>query len=129
DGEPEAPLAVVGDAPMDERRGRPRTGTQITFRPSPRTFSSTEFDFQTLEHRLRELAFLNSGVRLVLTDARGAQPNRVELYYEGGLAAYVRYLDRNRVSLHDTPILITAERDGIAVEVAMQWNDGYHENV
>ena len=129
DGEPESPLTVTGEAPLDERRGRKRTGTEITFTPSQKTFTSVEFDFETLEHRLRELAFLNSGVRLVLTDAREAQPRVVEMLYEGGLAAYVRFLDRNRTAMHETPILITSERDGISVEVAMEWNDGYHETV
>ncbi|MEZ5668132.1 MAG: DNA topoisomerase (ATP-hydrolyzing) subunit B [Alphaproteobacteria bacterium] len=128
-GDPEGPLQEVGEAPIDERRGKRRTGTEITFMPSRLTFTNTDFDFETLEHRLRELAFLNSGVRLVLTDAREAQARTVELLYEGGLAAYVRYLDRNRVALHDTPILIAAERDGVTVEAAMEWNDGYHETV
>ncbi|MGF1624314.1 MAG: DNA topoisomerase (ATP-hydrolyzing) subunit B [Alphaproteobacteria bacterium] len=129
DGEPEGPLEVTGDAPLDERRGRRRTGTEIKFLPSTRTFTNVDFDFETLEHRLRELAFLNSGVRLVLVDAREAQLRTVEMLYEGGLAAYVRYLDRNRAALHETPILISSERDGITVEVAMEWNDGYHETV
>ena len=129
DGEPVGALEVVGDAPHDERRSRPRTGTEVTFLPSQQTFTNTDFDFETLEHRLRELAFLNSGVRLVLTDAREAQPRTVEMLYEGGLAAYVRYLDRNRSALHETPLLIVGDRDGVTVEVAMEWNDGYHETV
>ena len=88
-----------------------------------------EFDYATIEHRLRELAFLNSGVRIVLTDARHAEPKREELYYEGGLEAFVRYLDRAKTPLIDKPILIKGERDGIGVEVALWWNDSYHENV
>ncbi|GIK97506.1 MAG: DNA gyrase subunit B [Alphaproteobacteria bacterium] len=126
DGVPEKPLAVVGPAPLVD--GRPRKGTSITFLPSPRTFSKTEFDFGTLEHRLRELAFLNSGVRLFLTDARGVEPKTIELYYQGGLEAFVRYLDRTKTAAHP-PISFGAERDGITVEVAMEWTDAYHETM
>ncbi|HEX7007422.1 MAG TPA: DNA topoisomerase (ATP-hydrolyzing) subunit B [Alphaproteobacteria bacterium] len=121
-GEPEAPLAVVGDAGG-------RRGTEITFLPSKQTFSMTEFDFATLEHRLRELAFLNSGVRLFLTDLRGVEPKTVELFYEGGLEAFVRYLDRNKTPLHTPAITMKGERDGIVVEVAMEWTDSYHETM
>jgi DNA gyrase subunit B len=88
-----------------------------------------EFDYSTIEHRLRELAFLNSGVRIILTDLRHAEPKREELFYEGGLEAFVRYLDRAKTALIDRPILIKGERDGIGVEVALWWNDSYHENV
>ena len=122
DGEAAAPLAVVG--PAGDRRG-----TEVTFLPSPRTFSQTEFDFATLEHRLRELAFLNSGVRIVLSDKRHAVEKREELRYEGGVEAFVRYLDRNKTPLIPAPILVKAERDGIAIEAALWWNDGYHETV
>lgn len=131
DGEAEAPLADVGLAPADE--GRPadpyRTGTRVTFLPSPQTFSRTEFDFGTLEHRLRELAFLNSGVRLMLTDRRGVEPKDVTLHYEGGLLAFVDFLDRSKQGLHGAPIGFSAERDGIAIELAMQWTDSYHETM
>jgi DNA gyrase subunit B len=122
DGEAVAPLALVGPA-------RDRRGTEVTFLPSSKTFSLTEFDFATLEHRLRELAFLNSGVRIVLSDVRHAVEKREELCYEGGVEAFVRYLDRNKTPLVPAPILIKAERDGIAVEAALWWNDGYHETV
>ena len=122
DGEAEAPLASVGDA-------ADRTGTEVTFVASPEVFSNTEFDYATLEHRLRELAFLNSGVRLVLTDDRHAESKSEELHYEGGLEAFVRFLDRTRTALTEPPILIKAERDGIGVELAMQWTDAYHETV
>ena len=105
------------------------TGTEVTFTPSPQTFTKTDFDFATLEHRLRELAFLNSGARIVLTDARHADEKRVELFYEGGLEAFVRYLDRAKEGLVPAPISLLGERDGITVEVAMWWNDSYHENV
>ncbi len=120
-GEPDGPLAVTGD-------WAGRNGTEITFLPSTETFTMTEFDFATLEHRLRELAFLNSGVRIVLTDRRGVEPKSETLMYEGGLAEFVRYLDRAKHPLIKDPIMITGERDGITVEVAMWWNDSYHEN-
>jgi DNA gyrase subunit B len=131
DGDPEAPLAEVGPAPLlpgDGKAGH-KTGTEITFLPSPRTFSKTEFDFQTLEHRLRELAFLNSGVTLTLTDARGVEPKQVKMHYDGGLEAFVKYLDRSKQVLHGAAITIAGERDGIAVEVAMEWTDSYHETM
>jgi DNA gyrase subunit B len=121
-GEPVAPLKVIG--PADGKRG-----TRVNFLPSTDTFTMTEFKYETLEHRLRELAFLNSGVRIVLTDLRSAEPKQVELIYEGGVEAFVRYLDRNRSPLVAAPVMIRAERDGIAVEVALWWNDGYHESV
>src|SRR6187397_461385 len=109
DGEASAPLSVVGPA-------KDRRGTQVTFLPSPQTFTMIEFDYATLEHRLRELAFLNSGVTIVLSDMRHAVEKREELRYEGGVEAFVRYLDRNKVPLVPAPIVIKAERDGIAVE-------------
>jgi DNA gyrase subunit B len=120
-------LAVVGPAPLVD--GQPRRGTQVTFTPSEQTFTMVEFDFATIEHRLRELAFLNSGVRIIFTDARHAEVKSEELYYEGGLEAFVRYLDRAKTALIDRPILIKGERDRIVVEVALWWNDSYHENV
>src|SRR5512143_1443999 len=122
-GEPEAPLKVVGDAPKDAR------GTEVTFLPSSQTFTKTEFDFATLEHRLRELAFLNSAVTIVLTDRRGVEPKEATLHYEGGLKAFVQYLDRTKTSLISSPIMIEAERDGMTVEVALTWNDSYHESM
>src|SRR5882724_9728112 len=127
DGDPEAPLAVVGPAPVVN--GRPKRGTEITFLPSTKTFTKTEFDFATLEHRLRELAFLNSGVRLILTDARHVEPKSTELHYEGGLEAFVKYLDSNKTPLHQPLIAISGEKDGITVEVAMEWTDSYHETM
>jgi DNA gyrase subunit B len=122
DGEASAPLSVVG--PAQDRRG-----TEVTFLPSPRTFTMIEFDYATLEHRLRELAFLNSGVRIVLSDLRHAVEKTEVLLYEGGVEAFVRYLDRNKTPLIPAPIVIKAERDGIAVECALWWNDGFHETV
>ncbi len=131
DGDPEAPLAIVGAAPVlpGDGKGGTKTGTEITFFPSPRTFTKLEFDFQTLEHRLRELAFLNSGVTLVLTDTRGVEPKQVRVHYEGGLEEFVRYLDKSKQLLHGAPIAMAAERDGITVEVAMEWTDSYHETM
>src|SRR6202522_1844025 len=121
-GEAVAPLAIVGAA-YDRR------GTEVTFLPSTKTFTMTEFDFATLEHRLRELAFLNSGVTIVLSDMRHAVEKREPLRYEGGVEAFVKYLDRNKSPLVPQPIVIKAERDGIGVECALWWNDGYHETV
>ncbi|MGC2392308.1 MAG: DNA topoisomerase (ATP-hydrolyzing) subunit B [Methylovirgula sp.] len=126
-GDTVAPLAVVGPAPIED--GKARRGTEITFRPSPKVFSSVEFDFATIEHRLRELAFLNSGVRIELTDARSAEVKREVLFYEGGVEAFVRYLDRTKTPLTPTPIIIRGERDRISAEIALWWNDSYHENV
>src|SRR5450432_3585010 len=126
-GDAVAPLKVVGPAPVVD--GNPKRGTEVTFTPSPETFTMVEFDYATIEHRLRELAFLNSGVRIILTDLRHAEPKREELFYEGGLEAFVRYLDRAKTALIDKPILIKGERDSIGVEVALWWNDSYHENV
>src|SRR5258705_289461 len=121
-GEAVAPLAVTGDA------GGKR-GTQVMFLPSTETFTMTEFDWATLEHRLRELAFLNSGVRIVLSDKRHAVEKREEMLYEGGVEAFVKYLDRNKTPLVPKPIVITSERDGVGIEAALWWNDGYHESV
>ncbi len=122
DGEALAPLSVVGAA-HDKR------GTEVTFLPSPRTFTMTEFDFATLEHRLRELAFLNSGVLIVLSDMRHPVEKREEMRYEGGVEAFVKYIDRNKTPLIPAPIMIKAEREGVGVECALWWNDGYHEAV
>jgi DNA gyrase subunit B len=127
DGDAVDKLTIVGPAPIID--GKPKRGTQVTFTPSPKTFTMVDFDFATIEHRLRELAFLNSGVRIIFTDARHAEVKREELYYEGGLEAFVRYLDRAKTALIDKPILIKGERDRIVVEVALWWNDSYHENV
>ena len=97
--------------------------------PSPLTFTRIEFDFTTLEHRLRELAFLNSGVMLVLSDLREAEPKSATFHYDGGLEAFVTYLDRSKQALHAPPIAIRGERDGIMLEIAMEWTDSYHETM
>ncbi|SFM71531.1 DNA topoisomerase (ATP-hydrolyzing) subunit B [Methylobacterium pseudosasicola] len=123
-GDAVAPLKVVGP-------GNGRRGTEVTFLPSTDTFTMIEFDYGTLEKRLRELAFLNSGVRIVLTDARHAEHKREELYYEGGIEAFVRYLDRSRKPIEGmaSPVVVRAEREGIRVEVALWWNDSFNETV
>jgi DNA gyrase subunit B len=121
-----------GDAvkPLKEAgKAKDQHGTQVQFLPSPKTFTMTEFDFATLEHRLRELAFLNSGVAITLSDQRHAVEKKIEMKYEGGIEAFVKYLDRTKKALVPAPITVSTERDGITVECAMWWNDGYHENV
>jgi DNA gyrase subunit B len=120
-GDASEDLAMVGDSDQ--------TGTKVTFHPSSGTFTMTEFNFETLEHRLRELAFLNSGVAIVLEDLRGAEPKRVDLSFEGGLEAFAEYLDRNKTNLIDKPITLQSEQDGMSVELALWWNDSYHETV
>ncbi|MGN6622162.1 MAG: DNA topoisomerase (ATP-hydrolyzing) subunit B [Sphingomonas sp.] len=121
-GDAVAPLKVVG--PSNGKKG-----TRVTFLPSAETFKITEFDFDKLEHRYRELAFLNSGVRLFLVDARHEERVEHELYYEGGIAAFVKYLDRNKAALFPDPIAIHGQRDDIGIDIALEWNDSYYENV
>jgi len=119
-GEAEAPLKIVADC-------ADKTGTEVTFLPSKTIFTKTEFDFTVLEHRLRELAFLNSGVRLRLTDLRHGEEQVSDLHYEGGTEEFVRYLDRSKTPLHSPPIVVKGEKDGMTAEVAMEWTDSYHE--
>jgi DNA gyrase subunit B len=126
-GDVVAPLKVVGPAPTTD--GKPKRGTSVTFLPSTETFTHVDFDYGTIEHRLRELAFLNSGVHILLTDARHSEIKVEDLHYEGGLEAFVRYLDRAKTPLLSKPVMVRGERDGITVEVALWWNDSYHENV
>ncbi|MCB9992645.1 MAG: DNA topoisomerase (ATP-hydrolyzing) subunit B [Hyphomicrobiaceae bacterium] len=130
-GVADAPLKVTGEYQPDKKPGTydGRSGTEVTFMPSHGTFSMVTFDFATLEHRLRELAFLNSGVRIVLNDLRPAEPVSAELFYQGGLEAFVRYLDRTRNALITDPINFSVEKEGLTVDCALWWNDGYHENV
>ena len=122
-GDAVAPLKVVGTVPAGKK------GTRVTFLPCPETFKITEFDFEKLEHRYRELAFLNSGVRIFLRDERHAEHVEHELYYEGGIAAFVKYLDRAKTPLFPDPIAVNGQRDGVAIDVALEWNDSYYENV
>ena len=121
DGEPEADLKVIGDAVG-------KSGTEITFKPSASTFTNTKFDLPRLEHRLRELAFLNSGVHIQLKDDREVEPKIIDLEYEGGLTAFVSYLDKSHQALH-LPFVLVSEREGITVELAMEWTDSYHETM
>ncbi len=130
-GDATAPLKVIGPAPEGKK------GTRVTFLASTEkapgdggTFKNQiEYDFEKLEHRYRELAFLNSGVRLFLRDARHEEVKEVELYYEGGIAAFVKWLDRNKSPLFPDPISVTGQRDDIGIDVALEWNDSYYENV
>ena len=122
DGNAVSPLIVVAEG-VDKR------GTEVTFLPSTKTFTKTEFDFATLEHRLRELAFLNSGVTIVFADLRGVEKKEITLHYEGGLVEFVKYLDRAKARLIPQPILIGAAREGTTVEAALTWNDSYHESM
>src|ERR1700753_3450037 len=121
-GDAVAPLKVVGDA-------NGKRGTEVTFLASTETFKNVEYDFATLEHRLRELAFLNSGVNIVLSDQLHAVEKREAMHYEGGVEEFVKYLDRNKKAIVTIPIIVNAEQNGISVEAALWWNDSYHENV
>jgi DNA gyrase subunit B len=121
-GDAVAPLKTVGEA-------KGKRGTEVTFLASPETFKNIEYDFATLEHRLRELAFLNSGVNIMLSDMRHAVEKREEMHYSGGVEEFVKYLDRNKKAIVPTPIMVRADANGIGVEAALWWNDSYHENV
>lgn len=121
-GEALKDLEIIGDAPG-------KTGTQVTFKPSAETFTNVNFSYDTLKHRFRELAFLNRGVRIIVQDHRTSDHEEVELYYEGGIQAYVEYLDRSKTALISEPISIMGEKDDVIFECSLQWNDSYHENV
>ena len=125
-GDATAPLKEVGPAPVED--GKVKNGTAVRFLASAQTFTMTEYDRKTIEHRLRELAFLNSGVRIIFKDLRGPEPFEETLFYEGGVKAYVAHLDRSRASIIPEAIYVVGEKDGMTIECAMQWNDGYHEN-
>jgi DNA gyrase subunit B len=121
-GETAKHLEVTGDANGEQ-------GTEVRFLASTDTFSNLEYSFKTLENRLRELAFLNSGARIILRDERTAEPLEADLYYEGGVREFVKYLDRSKTGLLEEPVFMQGEKDGIGVEVAMWWNDGFNEMV
>ncbi|KPP89304.1 MAG: DNA gyrase subunit GyrB [Rhodobacteraceae bacterium HLUCCA08] len=121
-GETVRHLEVIGEAGGE-------TGTEVRFLASTGTFSNLDYEFGILEKRLRELAFLNSGVRIILEDERPAEPLKSELFYEGGVREFVKYVDRHKASVMPEPIHMTGERDDIGVEVAMWWNDSYNEMV
>ena len=127
-GDPVVPLHITGEAPRREN-GEYLTGTEVTFLPSTDTFTGVEFDRKTLEHRLRELAFLNSGVTIWLKDLRGAEPFEEVMHYDGGIEAFVRYLDKAKTPLIKAPIVIRGQREKVDIDLALWWNDGYHENV
>ena len=127
-GRVEAPLVRRGASPKREN-GKPYTGTAVRFFASPSTFTMTDYDRKTLEHRLRELAFLNSGVKIIFRDERGADPFEITLEYEGGVKAFVQHIDRQKSSLIGEPIYVIGEKDGITVEAALEWTDSYHESV
>ncbi|MCX8502115.1 MAG: DNA topoisomerase (ATP-hydrolyzing) subunit B [Alphaproteobacteria bacterium] len=126
-GEAESPLSIVGEAPVVAETGERLKGTEVSFTPSQDTFTLVEFDVATVEQRLRQLSFLNSGVNIRLTDLRPAEPVRLDLSSQGGLAEYVKHIDHSKTALHEEPIQIRSEKDGIIVEVALQWNDSFHE--
>ncbi|HUZ11761.1 MAG TPA: DNA topoisomerase (ATP-hydrolyzing) subunit B [Caulobacteraceae bacterium] len=127
-GDPVAPLAVTGAAPK-RADGEFLTGTEVSFLPSTETFSAIEFDRKTLEHRLRELAFLNSGVSIVFRDLRDTEPFEETMRYDGGVEAFVRHLDKAKTPIVKTPIVVRGQREKVDLELALWWNDGYHENV
>jgi DNA gyrase subunit B len=127
-GDAVSPLVVTGTSPLREN-GEPLTGTEVTFLPSLETFRFIEFDLKTLEHRLRELAFLNSGVTIWLKDHRGAEPFEEVMHYEGGIEAFVRHLDKAKTPLIKQPIVVRGKRENVELDLALWWNDGYHENV
>jgi DNA gyrase subunit B len=130
-GDATAPLAVTGPAPkVATPAGETfRTGTSVTFLPSLETFSHIEFDRKTLEHRLRELAFLNSGVTVRFRDLRGAEPFEEIMHYDGGVEAFARHLDKSKQPLLKAPIVVRGKRDKVELDLALWWNDSYHETM
>jgi DNA gyrase subunit B len=127
-GDAVTPLAITGTAPTLPN-GNFKTGTAVTFLPSTQTFKTIEFDRKTLEHRLRELAFLNSGVTVKLADLRGAEPFEEIMHYDGGLEAFVRHLDKSKQPLLKTPIVVRGSREKVELDLALWWNDSYHETM
>ena len=132
-GDAVSSLKITGDAPIrgegDSREGKALTGTQVTFFPSTTTFAFIEFDRKTLEHRLRELAFLNSGVTIHFRDLRDAEPWEEILHYEGGIEAFVRHLDKAKTALIKAPIVIRGAREKVEIDLSLEWNDSYHEHM
>ena len=121
-GTSERPLTIIGESTE-------RSGTEITFTPSEKTFSRTEFEYSVLEHRLRELAFLNPGIEIVLIDRRKPDTPTEKFHYEGGLLQFAKYLDRSKMPLIEPPIVIKGNKDDTIMEIAMQWNDSFHETM
>ncbi len=131
-GDAVVPLKVTGTAPIrteGPKKGEPTTGTEVTFMPSLDTFSHIDFDLKTLEHRLRELAFLNSGVRIVFKDLRGPEPFEEILSYEGGVEAFVQHLDKAKKPIIPQPIVVRGVREKVQIDLSLQWNDSYHETM
>jgi DNA gyrase subunit B len=120
-GKVAGPMEVVGKAP------KTKSGTVVQFEPDDTVFSTTEFKFEALEHRLRELAFLNRGVKITLKDEASGKEEL--FHYEGGLISFIDYIDRNRTPIIDTPMFISGEKEGVAIDIAMEWTDGYTENI
>ncbi|OYX36460.1 MAG: DNA topoisomerase (ATP-hydrolyzing) subunit B [Caulobacterales bacterium 32-69-10] len=121
-------LKETGDAPLREN-GHPLTGTSVTFFPSKETFSAIEFDRKTLEHRLRELAFLNSGVTIRFRDLREAEPFEEIMHYDGGVEAFVRHIDKSKTPILKSPIVVRGKREQVEIDLALWWNDSYHETM
>ena len=115
------PLEVIGEVDY--------TGTRTHFKPDPEIFEETEFDFEAMITRYREMAFLNKGIRIILVDNRGEEPVKKEFHYEGGIVSYIEYINKDKDVLHDMPIYIEGEKDGSYCEIAMQYNDRYVENI
>jgi DNA gyrase subunit B len=128
-GDTVSPLKVTGDSPIRPDTGKPLTGTEVTFFPSVTTFAHIDFDLKTLEHRLRELAFLNSGVVIKLQDHRHPEPFETILHYEGGVEAFVRHLDKSKTPILKDVIVIRGKKEGIEIDLALWWNDSYHETM
>ncbi len=121
-GDAEAPLKETGTCDTD------KTGTEVTFTPSPETFAIIDFKFDVLRHHLREMAFLNSGAKIILTDNRKKEPESIELYYDGGIKAFVKYLNKTKNVVHQPAVYALGEQNGITIEAALEWTDAYHEN-
>ena len=127
-GVPVKPLKKLGSAPKDKNNNYV-TGSVVTFLPSKKTFSNINFDYKLIEHRIRELAFLNPKVKIIINDARGANEKEKELYFEGGIKEYVRFLNKSKNALHKDPVHFSGEKKDIVVECALEWTDSYHENM
>ena len=127
DGALSSELKEIGKSEINES-GKPVTGTKITFLPSSETFTNIEFNFQTIENRLRELAFLNTGIKIIFTDKRSAKEKTIEFKYDGGINEYVKFLNKSKTSIHNEPIYFSSEKNNVMVECSLQWTDSYHEN-
>ena len=120
-------LKQIGKSKLDDK-GKPFTGTKITFLPASTTFTNIEFNFSTIEKRLRELAFLNTGIKINLIDKRSSKEKIIEFKYDGGINEYVKYLNQSKSPIHNNPIYFTSQKNDVTVECSLQWTDAYHEN-